>query len=181
MQPAPRVGGDREADGRESGRGQQPLVVCLRQRSAGATDADLGLGLALRVKPCVGDDVADPQPPARPQHPEGFCKNLRLIAGQIDDAVRDHDVNVSRRKRDLFNVPHHEPDVTHSRLGGIGTGQCGHGGASVQPISHAGRADPPGRQQHVQPAARTEVQNTLARLQVRDRYRVPAAQAGLQR
>ena len=47
-----------------------------------------------------------------------------------------------------------------------------------RPYALPGRADPAGRQQHVDAAARAQVQHRLTRPQVRHRDRVAAAQAG---
>ena len=65
------------------------------------------------------------------------------------------------------------------RLFSLGQGQhlVGH----VEAVGLAGRSDPPGREHHVDAAARAQVEHGLARLQFGQRGRVAAAQRGQQR
>ena len=65
--------------------------------------------------------------------------------------------------------------------GGVGAGQLQHVVGHVDAVGEPRRADPPGRQQHVDAAARAQVQHPLALVQLRDRDRVVAAQAGQDR
>ena len=68
-----------------------------------------------------------------------------------------------------------ELDVRRAGLGGVAAGQLEHLDGGVEPVGEPGRADPAGRQQHVDAAAGAEVQHGLAGLQVGDGDRVAAA------
>ena len=60
----------------------------------------------------------------------------------------------------------------------VGPGQVQHLLGHVQAVRLPGRADPAGRQQHVDAAAGAQVQHRLPGMQVRHRDRVAAAEAG---
>ena len=71
-----------------------------------------------------------------------------------------------------------ELDVGGAGLGGVAAGEVEHLGGHVEPVDVAGRADPLGRQQHVDAAAGAEVEHGLAGVEVGDGGRVAAAEAG---
>ena len=71
-----------------------------------------------------------------------------------------------------------ELDVGGAGLGGVAAGEVEHLVGHVEPVGEAGRADPLGGQQHVDAAARAEVEHGLAGVEVGDGGRVAAAEAG---
>ena len=78
-------------------------------------------------------------------------------------------------ERDLLDRAVEELDVGRAGLGGVAAGQLEHLDGGVEPVGEPGRADPAGRQQHVDAAAGAEVQHGLAGMQVGDGDRVAAA------
>jgi hypothetical protein len=71
--------------------------------------------------------------------------------------------------------------VLRARGGGVRASQRDHLRGGVQPVGPPAGADAAGGQQHVDAAARAQVQNGLVRPQSGDRHRVAAAQAGAHR
>ena len=79
-------------------------------------------------------------------------------------------------QRDRLNVALEEFDVGGLRLRGVALGECEHLVGHVEPEGAAGRPDPPGGQQDVDAATRTEIKDALALVEVGDRGRVAAAE-----
>ena len=69
-----------------------------------------------------------------------------------------------------------ELDVLDARLTLVLAGELEHLVGHVEAVGLAGRADAPGREQHVDAAARAEVEHGLALVEVGDRGRVAAAE-----
>ena len=80
-----------------------------------------------------------------------------------------------------FDAAVEELDVRRPGLGGVAAGQLEHLDGGVESVGEAGRADPTGRQQHVDAAARAEVQHGVTGLQVGDGDRVAAPEADAHR
>ena len=124
----------------------------------------------------LGDDVADADPAARPEDAGDLGEDGRLVGGEVDDAVADDDVDRLGGQRDGLDVALQELDVRRAGLGGVVLGEREHLVGHVEAERAAGRADPLGRQQDVDPAARPEVEHALAGMEVGDRGRVAAAE-----
>ena len=80
-------------------------------------------------------------------------------------------------ERDLLDRAVEELDVARAGVGCVAAGELEHLDGGVEPVGETGRADPAGRQEHVDPAAGAEVQHDLARMEVGDGDRVAAAEA----
>jgi hypothetical protein len=63
----------------------------------------------------------------------------------------------------LFDLAPEETDVRDARLGAVALGQGEHLVGHVEAVREAGRADPLGGEQDVDPAAGAEVEHDLAR------------------
>ena len=181
MQAGPGLVGRGDADPGEPGRQQQVVVLGLGKGAVEAADLPFGVGKPAGVDALVGDDVADAQPAAVPQHPECPGEDARLVGGQVDDAVGDDHVHVPVRQRDVLDVASQERGVGDPRRGGVGAGEGEHVRAGVQAVGAAAGGDPAGGQQHVQAAAGSQVQDGLAGMQGGDRQGVAAAEADAQR
>ena len=73
----------------------------------GAPDAPgpcLHVGARRLVHIRVGDDVGDGEPAAGPQNASGLVQHRLLVRRQVDDAVRDHDVDRVVSQRDVSIV-----------------------------------------------------------------------------
>ena len=65
----------------------------------------------------AGDDVGDGEPAARPSaRGRPRAGHLRLVAGEVQDAVGDDDIDRAVGQRDLLDVALDELDVLHPRL-----------------------------------------------------------------
>ena len=84
-------------------------------------------------------------------------------------------------QRDVLDVAVQELRVGHPGLGGVLAGQGDHVRGAVQAVGLSAGGDAAGGQQHVDPAARTEVQHGLSRAQLGDGDGVAAAETGPQR
>jgi hypothetical protein len=124
------------------------------------------------------DHIGDPDPSTRREHPEHLSEHFRLVDAEVDHTVADDHVDRTGRQRNVLDGALHELDVAGPGLGGVGAGQVQHLLGHVDPIDVAGRTDPLGRQQHVDAAARTQVQHSLASAQLGDGCRVPTAETG---
>ena len=101
-----------------------------------------------------------------------------LVAGEVDDAVGDDHVDRVVGERDVLDRALEELDVLDPGLALVLPRQLEHLVGHVEAVGLAGRADPPGREQDVDPAAGAEVEDRLALVQLGDRGRVAAAEAG---
>src|SRR3712207_1065507 len=68
-------------------------VLATRERSGDAADVGAALRALLDGEPVFGDDIRDPDTPARLQHAPDLHQHGWLVHREVDDAVRDHDVN----------------------------------------------------------------------------------------
>src|SRR5690606_5612779 len=94
-----------------------------------------------------------------------------------DDAVGDDHVDGGVVEGDVFDVSLDELDVGYSGFGGVAAGELEHLIGHVHPVDESGRAYSPCRQEDVDAASRTQVEDHLALFQVGDRGRVAAPQA----
>ena len=99
-----------------------------------------------------------------------------LVGGEVDDAVADDDVDRLGRQRQRLDVALEELDVGRAGLGGVRLGEGQHLVGHVDAERATGRPDPLGGEEDVDAAARAEVEDPLARMEVGDRGRVAAAE-----
>ncbi len=135
------------------------------------------LGALLGGEMVVGDDVADPYPTARTEHPGHLAEDRRLVCRQVDHAIRDDDVDRPGRERDVLDPSQQEPGVVDGFGGSVAPSQFEHLRGHVETDGDAARCDPPRREDHVDTASRPEVEHGLPGRQVCHRSRVPAAEA----
>lgn len=117
----------------------------------GQTQSGPGQGRCILV--ILGQDVGDAQAASGSQDAEALGEHGALIAGQVDHAVGDDHVDGAVRQRDRLDVAVQELDVGCSGADGVGAGEAEHFLGHVQAVCLAGRADPAGRQEHVDAAA----------------------------
>ena len=86
------------------------------------------------------------------------------------------DVDRLGRKRDFLDHATDEDRVLDSGLLRVRAGQVEHLVGHVEPVRAAGRPDALGREDHVDPAARAEVEDGLALAEIGDGGRVAAAE-----
>jgi hypothetical protein len=129
----------------------------------------------------LGDHVGNADPPAGYQDTEHLGEHGGLVGGQVDDAVGDHHVDGRVRQRDGLDLALEELHIGCPGFAGVSTRQLEHLVGHVDAIHEPGRTDPPRRQQYVDAPARSQVKDSFALVQVGDRQRVSAAEAGQDR
>ena len=82
----------------------------------------------------------------------------------------------SRRERELLDHALEEMDIGDARLLGVRAGECEHLVGHVEAVGDAGRADALRREDHVDPAARAEIEHDLSLAELGDGGRVAAAE-----
>ena len=104
-----------------------------------------------------------------------------FVAREVDDAVRDDDVGGVARQRDALDVAAQELDVRRAGLRLVLVGEREHLVRHVEAVRLARRADALGGEQHVDAAARSEIEHDLAGTKLRERRRIAAAERSKQR
>ena len=151
-----------DADRLKSGGGELDVVVVFieRARDAARPRAERR-GESLRD--CsAGDDVGHSEAPARLQDPKRLAQDAILVGREIDDAVRDDHVDRIVGQRDMFDFALEELDVGRAGLALVIARERQHVVGHVEAVRLARRADPARRQQHIDAAARTKIENGLA-------------------
>src|SRR5690606_19358485 len=100
-----------------------------------------------------------------------------FVGRQVDDAVGDDDIDGGVVEGDVFDVPLDELEVGDSGFGGVAAGDLEHFVGHVHPVDESGRAHSPCRQDDVDAASRSQVEDDFAFFQVGDRGWVAATQA----
>jgi len=157
--------------------GQAGAVFGERRRPGDAACPGAALGPFGGRETVLDEDVGDAQAAARAQHAEALGEHRRPFGRQVDHAIGDDHVHRAVRQRDRLDLAAEELGVADARLARVLAGQVQHLGGHVQAVSLPGRADPAGREQHVDAAAAAQVQHRLPRAQVSYRDRVAAPQA----
>ena len=156
---------------------RSPLLELRERQGAGdAAHVAAALGTFVGSQRVIGDDVGDADPAARAQDARDLGEDGRLVRGQVDDAVADDDVDRVGRQRDLLDVALEQLDVGHAGLGDVALGEGEHLVGHVEAEDAAGRADALGRQEHIDAAARAQVEHPLALVQLGHGDRVAAAE-----
>ena len=115
------------------------LVLALRERAGDAADVAAALRALLRGQVVFGDDVADPDPAARLEHARDLGQHGRLVDGEVDHAVRDHDVDDSAGSGICSITPFRKCDVADAGIGGVLLREREHLVGHVEPVGEPGR------------------------------------------
>src|SRR6266404_5316592 len=89
----------------------------------------------------ANDDIGHGKAAAGFQHAEGFAEDTILVAGKIDDAVGDDDVDGVVRQRDVFNDALEKFNVFDAGFFLVLAGEREHFVGHVQTVGFAGGAD----------------------------------------
>src|SRR4029453_16092567 len=85
--------GELDAHVAKPGRLEARDVLTTRQSTCDAAAPATALCALGRGEPVLGEDVADPEPAAGPQHACHLGQDGRLVGREVDHAVRDDDVD----------------------------------------------------------------------------------------
>ena len=168
---AERIGG---LDGHvgEAGAAQLGVVVGDGDGSTEAVDRRSGVAVV-----AVVDDVADPDAATGSKDSGDFGEHGVLVGGQHDDAVGDDDIDGGVPERHVVDGAVEELDVADACVGGVAASQFDHLGRGVEAVDEAAGSDAASRQQHVEAAARAEVEHGVALVEVGDRRRIATPEA----
>ena len=140
--------------------GSAELGLGERAGDAARPRGHVGAGLLVHVG--VGDHVRNGEPAAWTQHAGGLEDHARLVAGKVDHAVGDDDVDRVGIERYVLEVALEELSIVDAGLAGVGARELEHLVGHVQADRRTGRADSAGGDQHVGAGAGPEVQDRLA-------------------
>ena len=160
----------------EAGLAELAAILAFLERARHAADPQLDAAADHGRHLAPYHDVRDGEPAAGLQDAERLGEHAVLVGRQVDDAVRDDHVHGVVGQRDGLDLALEELDVAHAGLALVLARQGEHLVGHVEAVRLAGGPDAPGRQQHVDAAARAEIEHGLARLQLGERGGVPTAQ-----
>src|SRR5882724_636412 len=126
----------------------------------------------------ANDDIGDGETAAGFQHAEGFAEDTILVAGKIDDAVGDDDVDGVVRQRDVFNDALEKFNVFDAGFFLVLAGEREHFVGHVQTVGFAGGADSSRGEDDVNAAAGAEIEDDFAGLELREGGWISAAERG---
>src|SRR5882672_10041924 len=129
----------------------------------------------------ANDDIGDGKAAAGFQHAEGFAEDTILVAGKIDDAVGDDDVDGVVRQRNVFDGAFQKLDIFDAGFFLVLAGKREHFVGHVQTVSFAGRADSSRGEDDVDAAAGSEIKNDFTGLELRESGWIAAAERGSDR
>ena len=173
--------GERDRGIGEPGGRQSLQVLRAGQRAGDAPGIGPGGRPVGGRQMVLGDHVGNADPPAGYQDTEHLGEHGGLVGGQVDDAVGDHHVDGRVRQRDGLDLALEELHIGCPGFAGVSARQLEHLVGHVDAVHEPGRTDPPRRQQYVDAPARSQVKDSFALVQVGDRQRVSAAEAGQDR
>ena len=156
-----------DADLLESGRCKLARYTRLLERAGDAADPeqharDGRLGHAPRV---TTSDTAKRPPGFRTRN--ASRSTASLSRREIDDAVRNDDVDRAVGQRNLLDLSFQKLDVLRARFSLVFARERQHVVRHVEPVGLARGADAPRREQNVDAAAGAEIKNGLAFLEAR--------------
>ncbi len=165
-----------EADG-----GELAAIVVFFERAGHAADPQEDALADLWRDFASGHHVRYRKAAAGLEHAKGFPQHAVLSGREIDHAVRDDDVYGIVWKRDVFDLALQELHVLHPSLAFIFVGEGQHPVGNIETVGLACGSDASGREQDVDPAARAEVEDGLARVELGKGRRIAAAERRLHR
>lgn len=92
-----------------------------------------------------GDNVGHAQPSARLEDTAGLSQYSFLVGAEIDDAVRNDDVECRVAKREMFDFGLQEVHDRDTSVGSVATGKANHFGRHVDADDAPSPADLDGR------------------------------------
>src|SRR6266568_4365760 len=130
-----------DADGFETGAGELFAVFVFLKGSGDAADPEFhALANALR-NVAANDHVGNGKSSAGFENAEGFGEDAILVAGKIDDAIRNDDVHGVIRQRDVFDGTFQEFDIFDAGLFLVFARKGEHFVGHIQAVSLARWAD----------------------------------------
>src|SRR5688572_973496 len=137
---------------REPGGSQLLFVVGLVQRASQATDPQFHIPTDSGGYLAPHDDVGYREPAARLEDAEGFGQHLTFIRREVDDAVRNVDIDGARGERDRLNIAFQEFHVAGAGLALVVAGEVEHLVGHIEPVHLTRRPNTTRGEQYVDAA-----------------------------
>src|SRR5215475_10617970 len=164
-----------DVDALEAGLGELVAVLVLLEGAGHAADPELDALADGRRHLAAHDHVGHGETAAGLEHAKGFRQHAILVAREIDHAIRDDDIYAGPGQGNLFDLTFQELYVVNAGLALIVPGERQHLVRHVESVGLARRPHAPGGEEHVDAAARAQVEHRLAHLQLGQRGGIAAA------
>ena len=161
----------------EAGVPEHALDVVHQRRAGDASRVRLELASESAGMGAVATTSEIARRPAGAQHAKRLAEDGGLVGRQVDDAVRQDDVDARVAHRQVLDLPEPELDVLGADTRGVRARLADHRRRHVDAQDTSGRSHLLRGQEAVEPGAASEVEHRLAGPQGRDRLRVSAAEA----
>src|SRR5882724_11220262 len=165
-----------DVHGFETGGIKFVAVFVLLECAGDAADPELHAFANVSRNFTANNDVGDGKAAAGLEDAEGFAEDAVFVAGKIDDAVGDDDVDGVVRQRNVFDGTLEEFDVFDAGFYLVFAGEGEHFVGHVQTVGFAGGADAFCGEDDINAAAGAEIENDFAGLKLCEGCRIAAAE-----
>src|SRR5262249_50722722 len=162
----------------KTGFGELPQIILLAQGPSDATRPELHAFLDFGRYVAPDQHIRDSKTTARFEDTKSFFEHTVLVAGKVDDAVRDDDIHRLVGKRDVLDFALKKLDISQAAFALILFGERQHLVSHVEAIRFPCRADTASGKQHINATARAEIEHDFARFQCGKGGWVAATQRG---
>jgi len=122
------------------------------------------------------NNIGDSETATGLEDAEGFAEDAILVRGKVDDTVRNDDVNRVVGEGDVLDFAFEELDVGDAGLALILAGEGEHVVGHVEAIGFPGWANAPCGEEHIDTAARAEIEHDFTRCELDQRGGIAAAE-----
>src|SRR5437867_10316580 len=165
-----------DVHGLESGQRQQPAVFTLFQGTGNASNLTLHLHSHLISNRSPAHDVRNGKPPARLQDPKRLSEHTPFVGREIDYAVGDDHIDRILGQWHIFDFSLEKLDILRPRFALVLARELQHLVRHIETVGLSCRTDPPGREQNVDPASGSEVEDGFAFAELREHRGIAAAE-----
>src|SRR5579872_524091 len=159
---------------RESRRAELRAKLRFLHRARNAADPQLHASPNIRGYSPAHYHVGNRKTSARTQHAKGFAQHAPFVGGKIDHAVRNHHIHGIFRQRNIFHLSAQELHILDARFALILPRQFEHFVSHVQAVRFSARTYAARGKQHINSAARAEIEDNFAGLELRQRRGIAA-------
>src|SRR5665647_3770864 len=152
------------------------LVIANNESSGNAACPQCHKALKVLRQFPLKDDVGDRKKSAVLEDTERFSQHDVLIGSEVDDAVRDDDIDRLIRERNIFDSAKEELSVLHTGFHLVLSSKLNHFWCHIKSVDLASWPDATRGEEHVNATARTEVEDDLTGQQRRKCGWIAAAQ-----
>src|ERR1022692_4662346 len=152
----------------EAGGCELVLVIVNNESSGNAACPQCHKALKVLREFLSKDDIGDRKKSAVLEDAERFSQDDVLIGREVDDAVRNDDIDRLIRERNIFDSAKEELDVLHTGFHLVLSSKLNHFRCHIKSVDLARWPDATRGEEHVNATARTEVEDDLTGQQRRE-------------